>query len=34
MYYLQTDNKVWGRVDVNAKDKVPSHSNLHIQLSK
>ena len=33
-YYLQTDNKVWGRVDVNAKDKVPSHSILHIQLAK
>ncbi len=33
-YYLQTDNKVWGRVDVSAKEKIPSHSILHIQLPK
>ncbi len=33
-YYLQTDNKVWGRVDVSAKEKIPTHSILHIHLPK
>lgn len=33
-YYLQKDSKVWGLVDLNSKEKVESHSILHMQLSK
>ena len=33
-YYLQRDSKVWGHIDLNAKDKLADHEVLYIQLSK
>ena len=33
-YYLQRDSKVWGHIDLNAKDILADHEVLYIQLSK